>query len=237
LLRPATGLYQGMIAPLLPYSFRGAIWYQGEGNAWRPKEYRKLLPALIDSWRAATHQPDMQFLIVQLPNHGAIPEQPAESAWAEVREAQLLTALHTPNTGLAVTIDVGDPNDLHPHRKAEVGQRLARWALGTTYKRKITYSGPLFESLEIAGNTARVKFTHIGDGLVARGGPLRGFAIVGADQKFHWASTQIEGDSVIVSSPDVPAPVAVRYAWADSPECNLFNADGFPASPFRTDDW
>ncbi len=235
--RPATGLYEGMIAPLLSYPFRGAIWYQGEGNAWRPTEYRKLLPALIDGWRVATHQPDMQFLIVQLPNHGAMPEQPAESAWAEIREAQLLTALHTPGTGLAVTIDVGDPLDLHPHRKAEVGQRLALWALGTTYHKKITYSGPLFESLAIAENAARVKFTHIGGGLVSRGGPLRGFAIAGTDRKFYWASARVEGDSVVVSSPDVPAPVAVRYAWADSPECNLFNAESLPASPFRTDDW
>jgi sialate O-acetylesterase len=235
--RRATGLFQGMIAPLLPYPFRGAIWYQGESNGWKPLQYRRLLPGLIRSWRAASHQPDMQFLIVQLPNHGAVPEQPTESAWAELREAQLLTAKQVLGTGLAVTIDVGDPKDLHPHRKAEVGQRLALWALGTTYHKSIVYSGPMYESMTVQGNAIRIRFTNIGGGLKANDGPLRGFAIAGEDRTFHWASAQIDGDSIVVSSPEVAAPVAVRYAWGDSPECNLFNAEGFPASPFRTDVW
>jgi sialate O-acetylesterase len=179
----------------------------------------------------------MQFLIVQLPNHGAIPSQPAESAWAELREAQLLTLKGVPATGLTVTIDVGDPKDVHPHRKAEVGQRLALWALAATYKQPIVYSGPLYQSMAVEGTKIRIRFLHTGGGLKAMGGSLRGFAVAGADRKFHWASAVIEGDSVLVSSPEVAAPVAVRYAWADSPECNLFNAEGLPASPFRTDDW
>jgi sialate O-acetylesterase len=226
-----------MITPLLPYASRGTLWYQGESNALRAADYRRLLPDLIQSWRVASQQPDMQFLIVQLPNHGAVPEQPSNSAWAELREAQFLAAKNVPNVGLAVTIDVGDPKDIHPHRKAEVGERLALWALGTTYHQPIVYSGPLYKAMSVEGHQIHVRFTDAGSGLVAKGGPLLGFAIAGKDGKFHWASASIEGDSVIVSSPQVPDPVAVRYAWGDSPECNLFNAEGLPASPFRTDDW
>lgn len=235
---PVSALYEGMITPLLPYGFRGALWYQGESNAWVPHQYRKLLPELIQNWRDATQQKDLEFLIVQLPNHGVIPEQPSESAWAELREAQLMTVKNIPHTGLAVTIDVGDPDDLHPHRKREVGERLALWALGTTYKESIEYSGPLYEGITIAGNEARLRFSHVGLGLEARGDTeLRGFAVAGAEKKFHWATARIEGDRVVVSSPDVANPVAVRYAWGDSPRCNLFNKNGLPASPFRSDDW
>ncbi|MGP0020275.1 MAG: sialate O-acetylesterase [Candidatus Sulfotelmatobacter sp.] len=235
---PVSGLYQGMITPLLPSAFRGALWYQGESNALKAHQYRKLLPALIGSWRDGMHDPDLEFLIVQLPNHGATPDQPGESAWAELREAQLMTLQNVPRTGLAVTIDVGDPKDLHPHRKLEVGQRLALWAEGTTYKQTVEFSGPLYESMQIDGSAMRVRFSHIGAGLEARnGGEVRGFAVAGADRKFHRAEARIEGDAVIVSSRAVPSPVAVRYAWADSPVCNLFNRDGLPASPFRTDDW
>ncbi len=236
--RPVSGLFEGMITPLLAYPFRGAIWYQGESNALKAHLYRTLLPAMIESWRKDSHQENFPFLIVQLPNHGAIPDQPVESAWAELREAQFLTARQLPDTGLAVTIDVGDPKDLHPHRKAELGQRLALWALGTTYAKPIVYSGPLYQSMEVHGSQIRIRFSHIGSGLEANGGtPLRGFAIAGADKTFHWADAQIEGDSVVVSSSEVPDPVAVRYAWADSPPCNLFNKEGLPASPFRTDAW
>jgi sialate O-acetylesterase len=233
--RPRSGLYQGMITPLLAYGFRGAIWYQGESNALQAHQYRKLLPALIESWRHAAHQP-WSFLIVELPNHGAIPDQPSESAWAELREAQLLASEQIPDVGLAVTIDVGEPKDVHPHRKAEVGQRLALWALGTTYKEPIVYSGPLYRSMEVQGSQIKVRFTNIGSGLMASG-TVQGFAIAGADQKFHWAEATIEGDAVEVSSTEVPDPVAVRYAWGDSPICNLYNKEGLPASPFRTDDW
>jgi hypothetical protein len=235
---PVSGLYQGMIAPILPYATRGALWYQGESNALRAHEYRRFLPALIKNWRDTANQPEMEFLIVQLPNHGAITSEPGESAWAELREAQLMTMKQVPHTGLAVTIDVGDPKDLHPHRKLEVGQRLALWALGTAYGKPIEYSGPLFESMRISGSEARLRFSHVGSGLEARGDQvLRGFAIAGSDRKFHWADARIDGDSVIVSSRDVPSPVAVRYGWGDSPVSNLFNKDGLPASPFRTDDW
>jgi sialate O-acetylesterase len=234
---PVSALYEGMITPLLPYEFRGALWYQGESNALTAHQYRKLLPELIANWRDASQQ-DLEFLIVQLPNHGAIPEVPGESAWAELREAQMMTVEHVPHTGLAVTIDVGDPKNLHPPRKREVGERLALWALGTVYKEPIEYSGPLFEAMTISGSEARVRFKHTGTGLEAHADTvLHGFAIAGADRKFHWATARVDGDAVIVSSPEVANPVAVRYAWGDSPRCNLFNKDGLPASPFRTDDW
>lgn len=234
--RPTSGLYEGMIAPLLPYAFRGAIWYQGEGNALDAYRYRKLLPGLIENWRDATHN-KFPFLIVQLPNHGAIPQQPGESAWAELREAQLLTEKEVPDTGLAVTIDVGDPKDLHPHRKAEVGERLALWALGTTYQQHIVYSGPIYRKAEIEGSQIKVHFDHIGGGLVGDlDGHVKGFAIAGADHKFHWADAVIQGNTVMVSTPEVANPVAVRYAWGDSPICDLHNREGLPATPFRTDD-
>jgi sialate O-acetylesterase len=142
-----------------------------------------------------------------------------------------------PNTGLAVTIDVGDPQNLHPPRKMEIGQRLALWALATTYGRKIVYSGPIYDSMKIAGNTIRVRFRSVGDGLEAHGDALKGFSIAGADRRFHWADARIDGGEIVVSSVDVSQPVAVRYAWAGSPECNLYNKNGLPASPFRTDDW
>jgi sialate O-acetylesterase len=236
--RPVSGLFDGMIAPLLPYPFRGVIWYQGESNTLKAHRYRSLLPALITSWRNASHQNSLAFLIVQLPNHGAIPDQPTESAWAEMREAQFLTTRQLHDTGIAVTIDVGDPKDVHPHRKAEVGERLASWALGTTYAKSIVYSGPLYQGMEIQGSKIKIRFSNVGSGLEAKGGTsLRGFAIAGSDRTFHWAVASIEGDSVVVSSSQVQDPVAVRYAWADSPPCNLFNKEGLPASPFRTDGW
>ncbi|MGC0771596.1 MAG: sialate O-acetylesterase [Candidatus Acidiferrum sp.] len=234
--RPPSGLYEGMITPLLSYRIRGAIWYQGEGNTWRAEQYRTLLPSLIQCWRKSFAEPDFPFLIVQLPNLGSSPEL-GESIWAELRDAQLWTAKTVPNTGLAVTIDVGDPNNLHPPHKAEVGQRLALWALGTTYGRKIIYSGPLYDSMKIVGQEIRVRFRDEGGGLEAHGEALKGFSIAGADRKFHWANARIDGDEVVVSSNEVTAPVAVRYAWAGSPECNLYNTSGLPASPFRTDDW
>jgi sialate O-acetylesterase len=234
--RPPSGLYEGMIAPLQPYRIRGAIWYQGEGNTWRAYQYRTLLPALIAGWRKAWIEGDFPFLIVQLPNHGESPEL-GDSIWAELREAQLLTAKTVPNTGLAVTIDVGDPHNLHPPRKEEIGYRLAVWAQATTYGRKIVYSGPIYDSMQIVGSEIKIHFLHRGAGLEARDGTLKGFSIAGADRKFHWATAGIEGESIVVSSPDVVSPVAVRYAWAGSPECNLYNKEGLPASPFRTDDW
>jgi sialate O-acetylesterase len=234
--RPPAGLYDGMISPLLPFRIRGAFWYQGEGNTWRAYQYRTLLPSLIRGWRKGWGEGEFPFLIVQLPNQGTSPEL-GDSIWAELREAQLLTAKSVRNTGLAVTIDVGDPNNLHPPRKAEIGQRLALWALGTTYGKKIVYSGPLYDAMEVKGGEAHVSFSQLGDGLDSHGETLKGFAIAGEDRKFHWANARIEGDEIVVSSPEVSAPVAVRYGWANSPECNLYNKNGLPASPFRTDHW
>jgi sialate O-acetylesterase len=234
--RPPSGLYEGMITPLLPYRICGAIWYQGEGNTWRAEQYRTLLPSLIQGWRKSFAEPNFPFLIVQLPNLGTSPEL-GSSIWAELRDAQLQTTKAVPNTGLAVTIDVGDRNNLHPPRKAEVGQRLALWALGKTYGQKIVFSGPLYDSLKTVGQEIRIRFRDEGGGLEAHGEALKGFSIAGADRNFHWANARIDGDEVVVSSNEVTVPVAVRYAWAGSPECNLYNKSGLPASPFRTDDW
>ena len=234
--RPPAGLYEGMIAPLQSYRIRGALWYQGEGNTWRAHQYRKLLPALIAGWRNGWKEGDFPFLIVQLPNQGDSPEL-GDSIWAELREAQLQTVKSVPKTGLAVTIDVGEEKNLHPPRKAEIGERLALWALGTTYGKAIVYSGPLYDSMKVEGDQIQIRFTSVGSGLEAKGGTLKSFAIAGPDRKFHWADAQIANDTVIVSSPAVPNPVAVRYGWAGSPECNLYNKEGLPASPFRTDDW
>lgn len=234
--RPPAGLYDGMVVPLEPYRIRGVIWYQGEGNGWRGYQYRWLLPALIRTWREKWGEGDFPFLVVQLPNYGTSPEL-GNSLWAEVREAQLMTSQTVPNVGLAVTIDVGDPKNLHPLRKQEVGERLALWALGSTYREKIAYSGPLYESMQAEGNQVRIRFRMFDSHLVAQGGALKGFSIAAQDQRFHWADARIDGDTVVVSSAEVTSPVAVRYDWANSPDGNLFNAAGLPASPFRTDDW
>ena len=233
---PPSGLFDGMIAPLIPFSIRGAVWYQGESNSPHAFQYRTLLPTLIRGWRQSWGEGDFPFLVVQLPNHGSRPPQPGESWWAEMREAELM-ALRLPNTGLAVTIDIGEADNVHPHKKAEVGERLALWALGTTYQENGEYSGPLYVSQKIDAGKIRVKFSHTGSGLVAHGDGLHGFAVAGADRVYHWAQATIDGNSIVVSSPEVIAPVAVRYAWADNPDCNLYNQEGLPASPFRTDDW
>ena len=234
--RPPSGLYEGMVTPLLEYRIRGAIWYQGESNAERAYQYRALLPAMIRGWRTAWKGGDFPFLIVQLTSFGSTSEF-ANSWWAELREAQLFTAKTVPNTGLAMTIDVGESWNLHPPRKAEVGERLALWALATTYGKKSEYSGPLYQSMHVEGNEVRISFQHVGSGLQMHGDALNGFIIAGADKKFVRATARIDGNTVVVSSPEIATPAAVRYAWADSPECSLFNKEGLPASPFRTDDW
>ncbi len=237
-VRPPSGLYNGMIAPLVPYSIRGFAWYQGEGNAGRSYQYRALLPALIRSWRSAWDNPGLWFLVVQLPNYRERRDQPGESGWAELREAQLMTMRSVPRVGLAVTIDLGQAEDVHPRDKSEVGRRLAVYALGKVYRLPVVYSGPILRSWRREGPSIRLRFEQGGSGLTANGGlPLRGFAIAGTDRKFHWADARIDRNCVVVSSAAVAAPVAVRYAWADNPECNLYNKDGLPASPFRTDDW
>ncbi|MGD0572395.1 MAG: sialate O-acetylesterase [Sedimentisphaerales bacterium] len=231
-----TGLYNGMIVPILPYGIRGAIWYQGESNAWRAYQYRTLFPTMIENWRDAWHEGDFPFLFVQLANWEPVSPEPGESDWAELREAQLMT-LSAPNTGMAVTIDIGEANDIHPKNKQDVGKRLALWALAKTYGKNIVYSGPIYKSMKVDGNKAILAFDDVGSGLMAKGDSLKGFAVAGADKKFVWADAKIEGDTIIVSSDKVAAPVSVRYAWAKNPVCNLYNKEGLPATPFRTDTW
>lgn len=234
---PLSSLYNGMIAPLIPYGLRGAIWYQGESNASRAALYRTLFPALIRTWRRDWGQGDFPFLFVQLANFMARRAEPSESAWAELREAQLRTLSEVPRTAMAVAIDLGEEKDIHPRNKQDVGRRLARAALGTVYDRAVVYSGPLYDGMKVEEDRIRVFFKHVGGGLEARGGKLAGFAVAGADRKFVWAEAEIDGETVVVRHPSVPAPVAVRYAWADNPEATLYNKEGLPASPFRTDDW
>jgi sialate O-acetylesterase len=228
-------LYNAMIAPLVPFAIRGVIWYQGESNAGRAYQYRTLFPTMIRDWRSAWGN-NFPFYFVQLANWHANKAEPDESDWAELREAQMMT-LREPQTGMAVTIDIGDENDIHPRNKLDVGRRLAAWALADTYKQKVIPSGPLYDRYTISGNEVRISFKHA-DGLkTLDGGPLKGFALAGEDRHFVWADARIEGDTVIVSSPKISKPVAVRYGWADNPIANLYNKAGLPASPFRTDDW
>ena len=231
------GLYNAMIAPLIPYGLGGAIWYQGESNASRAYQYRKLFPAMIKNWHNDWGQGDFPFLFVQLANFMAIDPEPAESMWAELREAQSMT-LDLPNTGMAVIIDIGEAKDIHPKNKQDVGKRLALWALARSYGKELVYSGPIYKSMKIENDKVILYFDHVGGGLVAAlDEPLKGFAIAGADRKFVWADAKIDGDNIVVSSGEVSAPVTVRYAWADNPVCNLYNEEGLPASPFRTDSW
>ena len=259
--RPAS-LYNGMIAPLVPFAIKGAIWYQGESNASRAYQYRAVFSQMIQDWRKQWQQPDQAFYWVQLANFRGVIKQPAGSDWAELREAQSM-ALALPNTGEAVIIDIGEARDIHPKNKQDVGRRLALSALGVTYGRKICYSGPVYASHAVEGATVRVEFKHQCGGLVVKpftdpvtpDGPslekrfgvdvkgmrpesqVIGFQIAGADKKFVWAEAKIDGSSIVVSSPKVAAPVAVRYAWEVNPICNLYNKAGLPASPFRTDKW
>jgi sialate O-acetylesterase len=228
-------LYNAMLAPLVAFAIRGAIWYQGESNAGRAYQYRTLFPTMIRDWRRAWGSV-FPFYFVQLPNWRARKAEPDESDWAELREAQAMT-LREPQTGMAITIDVGDELDLHPKNKLPVGRRLAQWALANTYGQKIIPSGPLFDRYTVEGDSIRIHFKY-GAGLkTSDGGPVKGFAISGDDRHFVWAEARIEGDSVIVSSPKISKPVSVRYAWADNPMTNLYNSADLPASPFRTDDW
>ena len=229
-------LYNAMIAPIVSYSIRGAIWYQGESNAGRAFQYRTLFPTMIRNWRTIWGEGDFPFYFVQLANWQPIKPEPDESEWAELREAQTMT-LREPNTGMAVIIDIGDTNDIHPRNKTDVGHRLALWALANTYNQKIEYSGPLFRSFSVNGNEVRIKFSHANGLKTSDGAAPKAFAIAGADKKFVWADAKIVGDEIIVSSKDVTRPVAVRYAWADNPVTNLYNKLDLPASPFRTDDW
>ncbi len=229
-------LYNAMLAPLVPYGIKGAIWYQGESNADRAYQYRKLFAAMIHNWRRVWNIGDFPFYFVQLANYMQRKAEPGDSEWAELREAQQMT-LSLPHTGMAVIIDVGDADNIHPRDKQTVGKRLALIAQARDYGQDVEYSGPVYSSMAVEGNQIRLHFDHVDSGLVAKDGPLTGFAIAGADWKFHWAEAAIEGKTIVVKSDQVAAPVAVRYAWADNPACNLYNGAGLPASPFRTDDW
>jgi sialate O-acetylesterase len=249
--RPATGsaggdlnaqnqpaaLYNAMVAPAIAYTLKGILWYQGESNAGNPTDYKRLLPALITDWRNKWQQSNMPFLFVQLPNFMEVNYLPSESNWAMMREAALQT-LAVPNTALAVTIDLGEWNDIHPDNKKDVGERLALAAQKIIYKeKKLVSSGPLYQSFKIDDNEIILNFSHSGSGLISIDGEaLSWFAIAGADKKFVWAKAKIEGNQVVVWSDEVPEPKFVRYGWADNPDgANLYNKEGLPASPFRTD--
>jgi sialate O-acetylesterase len=225
-VNPAT-LYNGMIAPVIPYAIKGVIWYQGEGNSGKSLEYRTLFPRMMADWREKWGQGEFPFLFVQI--------APFYRMAPEIREAQLLSWKKTPHTAMVVTTDVGNAINIHPTQKEPVGGRLALAARVLAYGEKMEYSGPVFDTLKIEQNRAVLSFQHIGSGLLAKDGNLKGFTIAGADQKFIEAKAEIKGDTVVVSSEQVPAPVAVRYGWANVPNVNLYNKEGLPASPFRTD--
>ncbi|BDI29004.1 9-O-acetylesterase [Capsulimonas corticalis] len=228
-------LFNGIVHPMLPLPIKGVLWYQGESNVDQAYQYRALLPAMIRDWRRRWGEGDFPFLIVQLAGYGAPLDGPADSKWAELREAQAMTATHGKNIGLMTAADIG--GDLHPKNKQEVGRRLALLARSQVYGETIEASGPQFRAMNVVNGAARLTFTHSA-GLAAKdNGPLTGFTIAGADRKFVRASARIEGTSVIVSSPEISHPAAVRYAWADNPVCSLVNGAGLPALPFRTDDW
>ena len=235
-----TLLYNGMINPILGYGIKGAIWYQGESNADRAFQYRRVFQTLIKDWRQHWGVGDFSFFWVQLANFMQAKDQPEESAWAELREAQTM-ALELPNTGTGLAIDIGEANDIHPRNKQDVGKRLALNALKITYNQDVINSGPMYESMKIEGNKAVIHFKETGSGLMAKDkyGYLKAFAIAGADKKYHWAKGEILDDnSVVVYSDEVEKPVAVRFGWADNPDdLNLYNKEGLPAVPFRTDSW
>jgi sialate O-acetylesterase len=220
-------LYNGMLAPIIPYGIKGAIWYQGESNAGQSKQYRTLFPAMIADWRARFKQGDFPFLFVQI--------APFKGQPPEIREAQFLTLARVKNTAMAVTTDVGNANDIHPTQKEPVGHRLALAARALAYGEKIEFSGPLYDSMIAKDGKIVLSFKHVGGGLVAKDGELKGFTIAGEDGTFVPAQAKIQGSNIVVSAAGVAAPKAVRYGWENVPDVNLFNQEGLPASPFRTD--
>jgi sialate O-acetylesterase len=230
-------LFEGMIQPVAPLSIRGAIWYQGEANAERAHQYRTLLPAMIGDWRKLFREGDFPFYIVSLPAFMHHRDQPGDDSWAELREAQALTARTVKNSALAVTIDTGDADDIHPKDKQVVGERLALCALANEYGEKISWAGPTFASMKQLPGALKLRFNHTEGGLVVKGDKPGEFSVAGKDRQWHWAEAKMEGDSVVVSSPAVPDPQAARYAWQANPGATLFNGLGLPAVPFRTDDW
>ncbi|HEY8959091.1 sialate O-acetylesterase [Chitinophaga sp.] len=233
-------LFNAMINPILPFAIKGAIWYQGETNADRAYQYRKAFPLMISDWRRLWKQGDFPFYFVQLASFNANNGNSQKgSTWAELREAQTLTQ-QLPNTGMAVITDVGEPKDIHPKNKQDVGKRLAAVALHQTYGQDNVFSGPVYQSMQVSGNKVTLSFTSTGSGLVVKDkyGYIRGFEVAGADKQFHYAKAFTDGNKVIVYADEVTTPVAVRYGWADDNlEDNLFNKEGFPAAPFRTDTW
>lgn len=232
-----TVLYNSMIHPLIPFGLKGFLWYQGEANDSAAYNYRKLFPMMISDWRKRWRQGNLPFLYVQLTNFKKTQPEPTESEWAELREAQTMT-LSQPNTGMACVIDIGDADNIHPTNKQEVGRRLALIAEKQVYKQNLVAGSPMFKSFIINGLEIAISFSNIENGLkTSDGKELKGFAVAGEDMKFYWAKARIEGDKVVVYSDKVSNPVAVRYAWADNPVCNLVNSEGLPAVPFRTDDW
>lgn len=232
-----TVLYNAMINPFIKFPVKGAIWYQGEANVDRALQYQRLFPALIADWRAKFNNPDMPFYFVQLASYLQRKPEPEPSTWAELREAQLLTLKNVSNTGMAVTIDIGNADDIHPKNKQEVGARLARIALAKNYGEKIGYSGPVYKSVEKSGQSMIISFDYADSLHIKDDQIVKGVAIAGKDRVYHWANATIEGDKVIVNSDKVKDPVSVRYGWAANPDVNLFNAAGLPATPFRTDEW
>ena len=233
-----TVLYEGMLAPIAPLSITGALWYQGEENSSRGFQYRKILPVMIADWRKLFAQGDFPFYIVSLPAFQHRSETPTDAEWPETRESQALTAASVHNSCLAVTIDTGDPDNIHPKDKQPVGERLANCALAKYYgKKKTLYSGPTLASVDRLPSSIRLRFSHTDGGLVVKGEKLKEFSIAGEDHKWYWADARIEGKTIIVSSPSVPNPKEVRYAWQSNPAATLFNGAGLPAVPFRTDSW
>lgn len=237
--REPTALYNAMIAPIVPYTIKGAIWYQGEANTSEAAAYTPLFQSMITDWRKKWGEGNFPFLLVQLANLGAPPKEPGQSNWAELRESQS-KALQLKNTGMAVIHDLGEWNDIHPLNKKDVGYRLALAARSIAYEEKgLVFSGPTYQSMQIKNNRCFIKFDTHGSVLVAKNGsPLKGFQVAGIDHKFYWADAKIDGDEVVVWSSAVKNPVAVRYAWANNPDgSNLYNKEGLPASSFRTDEW
>jgi sialate O-acetylesterase len=228
-------LYNGMIAPLIPYAIAGAVWYQGESNTDRPRVYEHLFKTLIDNWRVEWRQGALPFLFVQLANFA---DDNPEADWALLRESQA-AALEMPQTGMAVTIDIGNPEDVHPRNKQDVGKRLWLAARKTVFNdEELVWSGPVYRDHARSGGKIAVTFEHTTGGLVAADdGAVKGFEIAGADRRFYPADARIEGNRIVVSGPEVAEPVAVRYGWSDNPAVNLYNAAGLPATPFRTDNW
>jgi sialate O-acetylesterase len=227
-----TVLFNGMISPLIPFGIRGVIWYQGESNTENADEYRELFPAMIKDWRKKWGQGDFPFLFVQLANYGKRQVEPVDDGWAELRDAQLKT-LFLPNTGMAVAIDIGEAADIHPKNKQDVGKRLALAARKMAYGDDITYSGPVFKSLNVQNGKIHLEFDHTGGGLYVKGDKPAGFAIAGEDEKFVWAEVQVNTKEIIVWSNKVKNPAIIRYGWAMNPQCNIYNREGLPASPFR----